>query len=71
MDKVSLGVYEMARDPLVGMMQGPSGFIGGIGSGMQGLVKGVVGGSFSSLGNASGALYSVVQTSTGGVDTRS
>lgn len=36
----------MARDPMIGMKQGPKGFVTGIGSGMQGMVKGVVGGGF-------------------------
>lgn len=46
LDKVSLGVFEMARDPIVGLKEGPGGFVQGIGTGVQGLVKGVVGGAF-------------------------
>ena len=45
MDKAGLGIYEMARDPLVGMQQGPQAFVLGIGTGMQGLVKGFIGGA--------------------------
>ena len=71
MDKLSTGVFEMARDPMVGMMQGPNGFVKGVGSGMQGLVKGVFGGGFKTISTFSGSIYSVVQTSTGGEDTRS
>lgn len=70
MDKLSLGVYEMARDPVVGMQQGPRGFAGGVGKGVQGLVKGVFGGGFSSLSNVAGSLYTVAESATGGEDTR-
>ena len=31
MGKLSLGVYEMARDPAVGIQQGPGGFVKGVG----------------------------------------
>jgi hypothetical protein len=60
LDKVSLGVFEMARDPIVGITEGPGGFVKGVGSGVQGLVKGVVGGAFSSLGKFAGAANSVL-----------
>lgn len=70
MDKVGLGIYEMARDPLQGMKQGPSGFVYGVGSGMQGVVKGVVGGGFESLSKTTGSLYTVVKQSTGNEDNR-
>jgi vacuolar protein sorting-associated protein 13A/C len=71
MDKLSLGVYEMTRDPVIGMQQGPRGFVQGVGKGVQGLVKGVFGGGFSSLSNIAGSMYAVAQSSTGGEDTRS
>jgi len=71
LDKVGHGVFQMARDPLVGMTQGPTSFVKGVGTGMQGLVKGVIGGSFNSIGNFSGSMYSVIKTSTGQADTRS
>ena len=34
LDKVSLGVFEMARDPIVGLKEGPGGFVQGIGTGV-------------------------------------
>ena len=60
----------MARDPIIGMRQGPTAFVRGVGTGMQGLVKGVIGGSFNSLGNISGSMYAVVKASTGQEDKR-
>lgn len=61
----------MARDPIVGMRQGPTAFVRGVGTGMQGLVKGVIGGSFNSLGNISGSMYAVIKSTTGQEDKRS
>lgn len=69
-DKVGVGFYELARDPLVGMQQGPEEFIQGIGTGVQGVVKGVVGGSFQSISQMAGTLYLVIKQSTGGKDLR-
>jgi len=61
LSKVGVGFYELARDPLQGMLQGPRGFVAGVGTGMQGVVRGVVGGGFESLSHISGSLYSVVK----------
>lgn len=48
-DKVGTGFYQLARDPLQGLSEGsPSEFLRGIGSGVQGVVRGVVGGFFQS-----------------------
>lgn len=71
LDKVGHGVFQMARDPIVGMSQGPTAFVQGVGTGMQGLVKGVIGGSFNSLGNITGSMYAVIKTTTGQEDQRS
>lgn len=71
LDKVGHGVFQMARDPIVGMSQGPTAFVKGVGTGMQGLVKGVIGGSFNSLGNITGSMYAVIKTTTGQEDNRS
>jgi hypothetical protein len=53
------------------MMQGPQGFVKGIGTGMQGAVGGVIGGTFESVSHISGSLYSVLKQTTGTEDTRS
>lgn len=65
LSKVGLGFYELARDPLHGILQGPRGFAAGVGTGVQGVVRGVVGGGFESLSHISGSLYSVVKQSAG------
>ena len=70
LSKVGVGFYELARDPLQGMLQGPRGFVAGVGTGMQGVVRGVVGGGFESLSHISGSLYSVVKQTAGDADTR-
>ena len=44
----------MARDPLEGMLQGPTGFAKGVKSGMQGAIGNVIGGGFDSLSHVSG-----------------
>lgn len=64
------GFFQLARDPLAGIIQGPSGFVKGVGSGIQGAVGGVIGGGFDSLGNITGSLYSVMKQTTGSEDTR-
>ena len=69
-DKVGVGFYELARDPLLGIQQGPEEFIQGIGTGVQGVVKGVVGGSFQSIAQMAGTLYLVIKQSSGGKDLR-
>jgi hypothetical protein len=68
--KVGQGFYELARDPLEGMLQGPSGFVKGVGTGIQGAVGGVIGGGFDSVSHLSGSLYSVVKQTTGNEDHR-
>lgn len=52
------------------MMQGPKGFVAGVGTGVQGVVRGVVGGGFESLSNISGGLYSVIKQTAGAEDFR-
>jgi hypothetical protein len=56
-EKIGVGFVELARDPIEGMRNGPEDFIKGVGTGMQGVVRGVIGGSFQSLSNISGSLY--------------
>lgn len=47
--KVGTGFYELARDPLEGMAQGPGAFAKGIGSGIQAATKGIVAGGADSI----------------------
>jgi hypothetical protein len=60
-DKVGLGVIELARDPIEGIQQGPEAFLTGLRTGVQGIIKGVIGGGFESLSLISGSLYDVVK----------
>jgi hypothetical protein len=69
-DKVGLGVIELARDPIEGIQQGPEAFLTGLRTGVQGIIKGVIGGSFESLSLISGSLYDVVKQTSGNEDTR-
>ena len=69
-DKVGVGFFELARDPIHGMQQGPEEFLQGIGTGMQGVVRGVIGGGFYSLSAITGSLYAVVKSTTGSEDLR-
>ena len=68
--KIGLGFVELQRDPSAGMKQGTYGFVKGIGKGLQGVVKGVVGGTFDSLDTLSGSMYSVIKEITWGQDKR-
>jgi hypothetical protein len=58
--KVGTGFYELARDPLVGMAQGPGEFAKGLKKGVQAGVKGIIAGGAESAGQASGAMYSAI-----------
>lgn len=69
-NKIGVGFVELRREPSVGMRQGTSGFLKGIGKGMGGMVKGIVGGSFDFFQTISGSLYQVIKESTWGEDTR-
>ena len=68
--KVGTGFFELARDPLQGMMQGPTGFAKGVKSGSQSAIGKVIGGGFDSLSHVSGSLYSVIKETTGNEDNR-
>jgi len=68
--KIGIGFVELRREPSVGMRQGTSGFLKGIGKGIGGVVKGVVGGVGDSLEAVTGSLYAVIKESTWGLDTR-
>ena len=69
-DKVGVGFFELARDPIEGMHQGPEEFLQGIGTGMQGVVRGVIGGTFHSVSTITGSLYAVMKSTTGDEDLR-
>ena len=71
MGKVGTGFYELARDPLEGMAQGPGAFAYGIGTGIQAATKGIVAGGAESISQSTGSLYSAVTQSSGAGDTRS
>jgi vacuolar protein sorting-associated protein 13A/C len=69
-NKIGVGFVELRREPSVGMREGTSGFLKGIGKGLGGVIKGVVGGTFDSIDSLSGTLYSLIKESTWGEDTR-
>lgn len=69
-DKVGVGFLELARDPIQGIQESPEAFLRGIGTGLQGVVRGVIGGTFTSLSSITGSLYQVVKETTGGRDIR-
>lgn len=70
-DKLAVGVWELARDPVQGIQLGPEEFLRGIGTGLQGVVKGVVGGVFQAVSRVTGSLYSITKGLSGGEDARS
>ena len=70
LNKIGMGFVELSREPAIGMRQGTTGFLKGIGKGLGGLVKGVVGGTFDSLSALTGSLYSIIKETTWGEDTR-
>jgi len=70
LSKIGVGFVELKREPSVGMRQGTSGFLKGIGKGLGGVVKGIVGGTFDSIQTVTGSFYSVIKESTWGDDTR-
>ena len=71
LENVGQGFYQLARDPLQGMLDGPEGFVTGLKKGVQGYVKGVVGSEFEALSSVTGGLYSVIKQTSGDKDNRS
>ena len=69
-NKIGVGFVELRREPAVGMRQGTSGFLKGLGKGLGSVIKGVVGGTFDSVSTLSGSLYLVIKESTWGEDSR-
>lgn len=69
-DKVGSGFFELVREPYLGLQQGPQAFIQGMGTGVQEVVRGVVGGGFESLSTMTGSMYSVIKLTSGGEDLR-
>jgi vacuolar protein sorting-associated protein 13A/C len=59
LDKVGTGFKEAATEPLIGLLQGPEQFAYGVRKGVGGLMSGVFGGGFESLGKISQSLISV------------
>ena len=69
-EKVGVAFIVLAREPIKGIQEGPEEFLNGLRTGFQGLVSGVVGGSFHSLSLVSGSMYGVVKQTTGNEDIR-
>ena len=59
-DKLGTGVYEFFNEPAKGLLQGPKGFVSGVGKGVKSLVSNVIGGSFESVSKITGSLYKIV-----------
>jgi vacuolar protein sorting-associated protein 13A/C len=59
-DKLGTGVYEFFNEPAKGLLQGPKGFVAGVGKGVKSLVSNVIGGSFESVSKITGSLYKIV-----------
>lgn len=59
-DKLGTGVYEFFNEPVRGLLQGPKGFVNGVGKGVRSLVANVIGGSFDSVSKITGSLYKIV-----------
>ena len=69
-NKMGVGFVELVREPAVGMRHGASGFFKGLGKGITGMVRGVVGGTFDSVSSLTGSLYSVIKVGSYGEDSR-
>ena len=64
-EKIGTGFFEFVNEPRKGLLKGPSQFGKGLARGFAGLLNGIIGGAFDSVGRISGTLYNFVQNLTG------